>query len=88
MEAYLLNVVREGLMLALLLSAPPVLASLAAGVAVGALQAATQLQEPTRTLVPKIAAAALALVLASPWIGAQAIAFATIIFEGLPALAR
>ncbi len=88
MEAYLLNVVREGLMLALLLSAPPVLASLAAGVAVGALQTATQLQEPTLTLVPKIAAAALALVLASPWIGAQAIAFATIIFEGLPALAR
>ncbi len=83
MEAYLVHVALEGLYLTLLLAAPPVLASMAAGVLTGALQTATQVQEPTLTMGPKIAAVALSLVIAGPWIGEQLARFARALFEGL-----
>ena len=88
MDAYLLELAREGLLLALLLSAPPVLASLAAALAVGAMQTATQLQDPTLSAVPRLLAAALALWVASPWIGEQALRFTQTLLSALPALAQ
>ena len=42
-----MRAVREGLLLVLLVSAPPLLASLAVGLVVGVLQAATQIQDQT-----------------------------------------
>jgi flagellar biosynthesis protein FliQ len=49
-----LRVIREGLLLVLLLSAPPLLASLLVGLVVGVLQAATQVQDQTVAFVPKL----------------------------------
>ena len=83
MEEYLVHIAREGLYLVLVLAAAPVLASLLAGLIVSMLQTATQVQEQTLTLVPKILAVAIALLLAGPWIGAQLIHFATLLFEGI-----
>lgn len=74
-EDMVLQVAREGLLLALLCSAPPVLAALAVGLLMGVLQAATQIQEQTLGLVPKIIAVAVALAVAGPWIGAQILRF-------------
>lgn len=74
-DEMVLRVAREGLLLALLCSAPPVLAALAVGLVMGVLQAATQIQEQTLGLVPKIIAVALALAVAGPWIGAQLLRF-------------
>jgi flagellar biosynthesis protein FliQ len=62
---------REALLLMVLASLPPILASLVVGFLMSLLQAVTQLQESTLTVVPKLCAAVLALVLAGPWIGAQ-----------------
>lgn len=75
MSDTILRVAQEGLLLALVCSAPPVLAALVVGLLVGVLQAATQIQEQTIGLVPKIAAVAVALVVAGPWIGAQLLRF-------------
>jgi flagellar biosynthesis protein FliQ len=72
---------REALLLALLVSAPPLLAALAVGLATGVLQAATQVQEPTLGVVPRLAAALGALAVAGPWIGARVARFAQACLE-------
>lgn len=83
MEDYLLEIAREGLYLVLLVSAPPVLASLIVGLIVSVLQATTQIQEQTLTFVPKIVAVFGSLAIAGPWIGAQLIRFTRVLFEGI-----
>jgi flagellar biosynthesis protein FliQ len=76
MDGMLLALGREALLLVALLSAPPLLAALAAGIVVGLLQAATQVQEPTVAVVPRLVAALLALGAAGPWIAARTVRFA------------
>lgn len=76
MDPALLNVGREALLLALVVSAPPLAAALLVGAAVGVLQAATQVQEPAVGVVPRLVAVLGALAVAGPWIGAQVLRFA------------
>jgi flagellar biosynthetic protein FliQ len=70
-----LRVIREGLLLVLLLSAPPLLASLLVGLVVGVLQAATQVQDQTVSFVPKLVVVVGVLVALGPLLGAQLLRF-------------
>lgn len=88
LDDMVLRVAREGLLLALLCSAPPVLAALAVGFLMGVFQAATQIQEQTLNMVPKIIAVALALVVAGPWIGAQLLRFTEALLTTVTLLGR
>jgi flagellar biosynthetic protein FliQ len=72
----LLALGREALLLMVLASLPPIGASLVVGFLMSLFQAATQLQENTLTVVPKLCAAVLALALAGPWIAGQLTRFA------------
>jgi flagellar biosynthesis protein FliQ len=72
----LLALGQEALLLMVLASLPPIGASLLVGFLMSVFQATTQLQESTLTVVPKLCAAVLALVLAGPWIGSQLARFA------------
>lgn len=67
----LLTFAREALLLMVLASLPPIGASLLVGFLMSLLQATTQIQEPTLSVVPKLCAAVLALVIAGPWIAAR-----------------
>ncbi|WP_242341604.1 MULTISPECIES: flagellar biosynthetic protein FliQ [Anaeromyxobacter] len=87
MDPALLHVGREALLLVLAVSAPPLLAALAVGLVTGVLQAATQIQEPTVGVVPRLAAVFLALAVAAPWIGARVVQFARSCFDLLPRIA-
>lgn len=80
---YLLSVTREALFLVLLVSAPPVLAVLVVGSISGFLQAAFQLRDEALSFVPKLIAAAVALVATAPWIVAQVTRFSDILFRGI-----
>jgi len=80
------HALRQALYLVLLLSAPPVIAVLAVGVATALLQTATQIRDRTVSSVPKIVAAVLALAAAGPWIGAQLVAFFRAVLEAVPGL--
>ena len=80
MDDAILRVAREGLLLVLVCSAPPILAALAVGLVMGVLQAATQIQEQTLNLVPKIVAVTLALLVAGPWMGSQLLRFTEALF--------
>jgi flagellar biosynthetic protein FliQ len=85
-EEYILQVVREGLYLVLLVSMPPVLASLVVGLLVSLVQATTQIQDHTLTFVPKLVAVLATLAVAGPWIGAQLARFTQVLLQGFPLL--
>ncbi len=76
MDPALLHLAREALLVVLLVSAPPVGAALAVGLVTGGLQAATQVQEPSIGVVPRLVAVLGALAVASPWIGARVLRLA------------
>ena len=85
-ESYILQVVREGLYLVLLVSAPPLAVSLVVGLLVNVLQASTQLQDHTIAFVPKLVAVLAALALAGPWIGQQLVRFTGVLLQAVPLL--
>lgn len=62
-----LDMGREAMMVALLISAPMLLAGMIVGIILSLLQAVTQIQEQTLTFVPKIVAMVAAAVLTLPW---------------------
>ncbi|OGF65775.1 MAG: EscS/YscS/HrcS family type III secretion system export apparatus protein [Candidatus Fischerbacteria bacterium RBG_13_37_8] len=86
MENNLLRIGRECIYLVLIISAPPVLAGLAAGLLVGILQAATQIQEQTVTFVPKIIAVFVMLLLCGRWMFSLLLTFTHKLLYNLPNL--
>jgi flagellar biosynthesis protein FliQ len=79
----ILTLSQEALLLMVLASAPPILASLVVGFLSSLFQATTQIQESTLSVVPKLCAAVLALVIAGPWIGSQLTRFTVQLFSAL-----
>lgn len=70
----------QGLLLILILSAPPVLISMLLGTFVAVFQAATQIQEQTLSFVVKLLAVTLSLMIMGTWLGSQIMNFALNIF--------
>jgi flagellar biosynthesis protein FliQ len=85
--AQIITLAREALLLMVLASTPPIIASLIVGFVMSLLQATTQIQDSTLSVVPKLCAAVLALVIAGPWIGQQLARFATQLLLVLPEVA-
>ena len=81
-----LRAVREGLLLVLLVSAPPLLASLIVGFVVSVVQAATQIQDPTVAFVPKLVVVFLVLLASGPMLGSQVLRFAQAMFLAIPVI--
>jgi flagellar biosynthetic protein FliQ len=79
-----LRAVREGLLLVLILSAPPLIASLVLGLVIGVFQAATQVQDQTVSFVPKLVVVVVVLIALGPLLGAQLLRFTQAIFAALP----
>ena len=75
---------REAVLLVLIVGAPVLLAALIVGTVAGILQAATQVQDPTLSLVPKIVAVLLAAAVAGPWMLGRLVAFGARMFSMLP----
>lgn len=83
MEAYV-RIAGEALYLILLLSLPPLLASLAVGLIISLLQALTQVQEQTLTFVPKIIATILTIMIFATWTLETLMVFTKKVFELIP----
>ena len=77
MTASLVALVREGVVLALFLAAPLLVAVLIAGILTGLVSAVTQIQDPAVGMVPRVAAVGIALVVFAPSIAHQLEAFAS-----------
>ena len=76
----------EALVLVLLVSAPVLGVSLVVGLAVGLLQAVTQVQEQTLAFVPKLLAVGATLALAGGWMGAELLRYTDTLFRAIPLL--
>lgn len=83
MEAYV-RIAGEALYLILLLSLPPLLASLVVGLVISLLQALTQVQEQTLTFVPKIIATILTIMIFATWTLTTLMVFTKKVFELIP----
>jgi flagellar biosynthetic protein FliQ len=78
--ALLLDAARDALFLALSLSIPVVAVAAVVGLLVAAFQAATQIQDPTVSHLPRLLAIVATLVVLGPWMGHAVGAFAERMF--------
>lgn len=83
-HSQLIQLAYQGLLMILILSAPPVLISLIFGLVVAIFQAATQIQEQTLASTIKLVAVVLTLIIMGSWLGSQIFTFAGNIFENFP----
>lgn len=77
---------RDALWIAVLLSAPILLTALGVGLLIGIFQAATQIQEMTLSFIPKLIGVAAVLVLAGPWMLTLITEWVTELLLGIPLL--
>lgn len=87
-DATIIALTREALLLMVLASLPPIGAAAVVGLLMGVFQAATQIQEATLTVVPRLCAAVLALVLCAPWTAEQLMRFSTQLLLALAEVGR
>ncbi|MEY2995047.1 MAG: Flagellar biosynthetic protein FliQ [Pseudomonadota bacterium] len=77
---------RQALWVAVLISAPLLGVALAVGLVIGILQAATSINEMTLSFIPKLMALALALAMFGSWQLVTLVDFARNIFQRIPTL--
>jgi type III secretion protein S len=83
-QSQVIQLAYQGMLLILILSAPPILVSMFFGIIVAIFQAATQIQEQTLSFTIKLVAVTLTLMFLGSWLGAQIMAFANDIFVNFP----
>ncbi len=76
----LVEYAQQALVLATLVSLPVIAVAALVGLLVAAVQAASQIQDPTIAHLPRVLAVAGTLVVLGPWIGVQIAAFAERVF--------
>lgn len=81
---FVIGFARQAIEITLAISMPMLGVGLIVGVLISIIQAATQIQEMTLTMVPKIIAIFLALLLAFPWIMDKMTSYTTNLFLNLP----
>ena len=86
MADHVIHIVAMALLTATKLAGPILLTTLAIGLALSVLQSATQIQESTLTFVPKLAVAAVVLVVTGAWSLRVLTGFTREIFTMVPEL--
>ena len=69
-----------------MLAAPMLIAALVAGLAIGMIQAATQINEMTLSFIPKLLVLVATLFIAGPWMLKLIVSYTRQLFESIPAL--
>lgn len=87
-SADLARLTAETLYLVLLVSAPALIAAMVVGLAIGLLQAVTQVQEQTLAFVPKLVGVALVLALLGGWMSGELVRFTSSLWLAIPELVR
>jgi type III secretory pathway component EscS len=80
MPSALLQHAEEALLLSMAVALPIVGVAAVVGLVVAALQAASQIQDPTIAHLPRLLAVVAALAVAAPWMGRQVAVFAERMF--------
>lgn len=85
-HALIVDLARNAIMLALLISGPMLIVALLIGLCVSVLQAVTQIQEQTLAFVPKLVGVSVVFLLALPWVLQLLVKYTTELFRSLPSL--
>lgn len=83
-----LNFFQQGLWMAVMMSAPPLIIATLCGVAVSLIQAVTQIQDQTLPYVVKLVAVAVTLATMGRWIGVELIQLADLALKMVPDIGR
>ncbi len=75
---------REAVNITLVIGSPVLLAGMIVGLAIGLLQAVTQIQEQTVSFVPKLVAMVVVLSLALPWLIHQMVQYSHDLIVNIP----
>ncbi|OMQ16442.1 flagellar biosynthetic protein FliQ [Modestobacter sp. VKM Ac-2676] len=85
-DADVTEIATQTMMIAAKVAAPILLTALLVGFTISLFQAATQIQEPTLSFVPKMIAVAIAMLVTGNWVLAELVSFTENLFESLPRL--
>lgn len=85
-DADVTEIATQTMIVAAKVSAPILLTALLVGFMISLFQAATQIQEPTLSFVPKMIAVAIALLVTGNWVLSELVTFTDQLFESLPRL--
>jgi flagellar biosynthetic protein FliQ len=69
-----------------MLAAPMLIAALVAGLAIGMIQAATQINEMTLSFIPKLLVLVATLFIAGPWMLKLIVSYTRQLYESIPSL--
>ena len=83
-----INFFQQGLMMSIMLSAPPLIIAAACGMVVALIQAVTQIQDQTLPYVVKLVAVTVTLAAMGRWIGVELIQLADLAFTLVPNIGR
>ena len=82
----IIDIAMQTMLVALKLSAPILMTSLAVGFAISLFQAMTQIQEFTLAFVPKVIGVGIALIVSGNWMLHTLMTFTVNLFDRIPAL--
>ena len=85
-DADVTEIAAQTMMVAAKVAAPVLLTALLVGFLISLFQAATQIQEPTLSFVPKMIAVCIALLVTGNWVLSEMISFTHQLFNMLPQL--
>ena len=78
------ELIRNAIMMTLILGAPLLVIGMIVGLAIGLLQALTQIQDQTVSTVPKLVAMTLAIIVCMPWLADRMIDYSRNLFLEIP----
>ena len=85
-SAMVIDLGRESLWVAVMISGPILLVALVVGLVIGIIQAATSINEMTLSFIPKLAAMVATLILVGSWQIGMLVEFTLRMYERIPAL--
>lgn len=87
-NGFAVEVVNQGIKVALMLAAPMLIGALLVGILVSIFQAVTQINEQTLSFIPKILVIVAALVIFSPWMMETMVSYTQDLWIGIPEFIR
>lgn len=87
-EAMAIELGRDAVVMILILSGPALFFALLVGLCISIIQAATQINEPTLSFVPKIVSVFLTVIVLGPWMLSRLTAYAGWLLGNLAGFAR
>lgn len=88
LQADVINLTANALLLVLYLSLPPIIVASLVGTLVSLFQALTQIQEQTLSFAIKLLAVIITILLTANWMGQELYQYSLYLFTNIPGLAR